>query len=104
MTATRERLPNRRAAENFEIDLRGQKYRVTTSHYPDGRLAEIFISNNKSGSDSDCAARDSAVVCSIALQYGVPVEVIRKALMRNADGSGQGPLACTLDIIAEREP
>src|SRR5215469_13107551 len=101
--SARERLPDRRLCTTFDIDVNGRRYRCSVSHYPDGRLAEIFISNNKSGSDSDCAARDSAVVCSIALQYGVPLAVIRRALMRDARGCPSGPLATALDAIAERE-
>jgi hypothetical protein len=69
----------------------------------DGSLAEIFISNGKAGSDSDTAARDSAIVASIALQYGVPFEIIRHALMRNRDGSACGPLGGALDRHAEME-
>ena len=97
---TRERLPNRRASELFDIDVNGRRYRCTVSRYDDGRLAEIFLSNNKTGSDSDVAARDSAVVCSIALQFGVPVDVIRKALMRDSQGRPNGPLGVALDILA----
>jgi ribonucleoside-diphosphate reductase alpha chain len=59
----------------------GQRYRVTIGRFADGQLAEIFISNHKVGSDADTAARDSAVVCSIALQHGVPLETIRRALL-----------------------
>jgi hypothetical protein len=44
-------------------------------------------------------AQDAAVVCSIALQYGVPVEVIRKALMRDSQDRASGPLAQALDLI-----
>ena len=76
MTAHRERLPNRRFSETFDIELNGRKYRCSYSQFPDGRLAEIFISNNRVNSDSDTAAKDSAVVCSIALQFGVPLETI----------------------------
>ena len=72
---------------------------MTTNRFPDGRLAEIFLTNGKCGSDADEAARDNAVVCSLALQHNVPVEVIRKALLRNCDGSGSGPLTVALDII-----
>jgi excisionase family DNA binding protein len=50
--------------------------------------------------DADTAARDSAVVCSIALQYGVPLETIRKALMRDSQGRPNGPLGAALDLIA----
>jgi hypothetical protein len=101
---TRERLPDRRLSESFDIEITSgrfsRRYRVTTSHFADGRLGKIFISNNKSGSDSDTAARDSAVVCSIALQYSAPVDVIRKALMRDSQGRPNGPLGTALDAIA----
>ena len=60
MIATRERLPNRRASETFEIEIASRKYRCSISHYADGRLAEIFLSNNRMNSDSDTAARDSS--------------------------------------------
>jgi hypothetical protein len=79
MSVERQRLPNRRASETFDLSVGKLKYRCTTSKLADGTLGEIFLSNGKSGSDSDTAARDSAVVCSIALQFGVPVEVIRHA-------------------------
>ena len=97
--AIRERLPDRRMCESLEIDVNGRKYRCSIARFSDGRLAEIFLSNNKSGSDSDCAARDSAVVCSIALQYGAPIEVIRHAPMRDSQGRPNGPLGVALDII-----
>jgi len=100
MIATRERLPNRRASETFEIEIASRKYRCSISHYADGRLAEFFLSNNRMNSDSDTAARDSAIVCSIALQYGVPVDVIRRALMRDSSGRPSGPLGHALDLLA----
>jgi len=97
---TRQRLPNRRLAETFELEVGGLRYVVSIGRFADGALAEVFISNGKAGSDSDTAARDSAVVASIALQYGVPLEVICHALMRNRDGSACGPLSAALDLLA----
>ena len=47
-------------------------------------------------------AQDAAVVCSLALQHGVPLDVIRHALMRDAHGGASGPLAAALDLLAER--
>ena len=99
----RQRLPNRRASETRDIEVSGRRYRATISRYADGRVGEIFLSNNKSGSDSDTAARDSAVVCSIALQYGVPLTVIRRALMRDSQGQPSGPLGVVLDLLADEE-
>ena len=97
----RRRLDNRRASETFNIDVEGRRYKCSISRFPDGSLGEIFLSNNKSGSDSDCAARDSAVVCSIALQFGAPPETIRRALMRDSRGRPNGPLGVALDHIAK---
>src|SRR5580704_11407800 len=97
----RQRLPNRRASETFDVEVTGRRYRCTISRFADGRLGEIFLSNNKSGSDSDTAARDSAIVCSIALQFGADVETIRKALCRDGRGNASGPLGVALDILAK---
>ena len=102
MTA-RERLPNRRASETFSFLCNDLKYLATISRFPDGRPAEIFIGNAKVGSHSDCAAKDAAVVCSIALQFGAPLEVIRKALLRDAAGVASSPLGTALDLIAAEE-
>jgi hypothetical protein len=98
----RTRLPNRRPSVTFDFEIGGLRYTATISHYADGRLGEVFLANHKANSAADVAARDAAIVCSIALQYGANSEVIRRALTRNADGSASGPLAKALDIMAER--
>jgi hypothetical protein len=100
----RTRLPNRRLAETFEIRVGSLRYTVSIGRFVNGTLAELFITNGKAGSDSDTAARDSAVVASIALRHGVPVHTLRQALMRNRDGSACGPLGCALDHIAGSSP
>ena len=103
MTA-RNRLPNRRPAEHFSFRCNELAYTASIGRFPDGRLAEIFVSNSKAGSHSDAAAKDAAVVCSIALQFGVPVEVIQHALLRDALGQAASPLGAALDIIAGTAP
>jgi hypothetical protein len=97
----RERLPARRASETFEFKCSGMSYVATIAHFDDGRLAEIFINNGRAGSDTDAAARDSAVVCSIALQYGTPAETVRRALLRDPRGVASSPLGIALDLLAE---
>jgi hypothetical protein len=99
----RLRLPNRRHAEIFTLEVGGQRYVVSIGRFADGALAEIFITSSKAGSDSDTAARDSVVVASIALQFGVPVDTLCAALMRNRDGSACGPLGAALDVLSGRE-
>jgi hypothetical protein len=102
--ATRERLPNRRFCETFSLESQGLAYTASISRFDDGRLSEIFITNHKAGSQADTNAKDAAVVCSIALQFGVPLETIRRALMRDAKGQASGPLAAALDLIAGAAP
>ena len=102
MTVNRERLPNRRASESFAIECERIGYAVTISRFRDGRLAEIFLSSAKAGSASDAAAKDAAVVCSIALQHGVPAAAIRHALLRNVQGAASSPLGVALDQIADQ--
>ena len=67
---TRQRLPNRRACISFSFVCNDLDYTATVSYFADGRLAEIFLSNRRTNSHSDAAAKDSGVVCSIALQHG----------------------------------
>ena len=99
MTA-RERLPNRRRSESFSFECSGLRFSATASWYDDGRLGEVFVGNCKVDSQADSVAKDSAVVCSIALQYGVPVETIRQALLQDSRGVPSSPLGVALHIIA----
>jgi hypothetical protein len=100
----RERLPNRRPSETFAFQCAGMDYVASVSRFANGRLAEIFISNHKVGSAADSAARDSAIVCSLALQCGASVETIRRALCRDSRGGASGPLGAALDLVAACSP
>ena len=112
-TAKRSRLPPRRASETFRFELGGLHYHATISrfHYhatisrftEGGRVAEIFLSNHRSGSQADANARDAAVAASLAFQYGCPLEVLRGALLRDMQGSPATPLGMALDIVAQHE-
>ena len=102
-TAARQRLPDRRASETFSLECAGLAYIATISRFDDGRLGEIFLTNHKAGSAADTAARDAAITCSIALQFGADVETIRKALCRDGRGNASGPLGVALDLLAAQE-
>jgi hypothetical protein len=96
----RNRLPNRREHETMEFDHQGFRYTAGLGRFGDGRLAEVFLNASKTGTALDVAARDSAIVASLALQYGAPPETLRHALTRNVDGSASGALGKLLDILA----
>jgi hypothetical protein len=99
----RERLPNRRASETFNFEIDGLQFCATISRFKDGRIGEIFLASNKAGSQADTAARDSAVVASLAVQHGADLETIRWALSRDGRGHASGPLGRALDLIVELE-
>ena len=98
---TRQRLPNRRGHELLTFQHEGIRYTAGVGRFADGGLAEIFLATAKHGSALDVIARDAAVAASLLLQHGCPVDTLRQALTRNSDGSGSGPLARALDLIAE---
>jgi hypothetical protein len=72
----RARLPNRRLAETFDLEIGGLRV--------DRPIATAPL--------------------LIALQYGVPDEILRHALMRSRDDSACGPLGAPLDIVAGQQP
>jgi hypothetical protein len=96
----RQCLPNRRAATTFEFEVAGLRYTCTVGKFPDNKVGELFVGNHKSNSAADVNARDAAIVCSIALQFGADIETIRRALCRDSHGRASGPLGAALDIIA----
>ena len=99
----RLRLPNRRPCETFDFESQGMKFTASFSRFADGSISELFIRNHKVGSMAGINVQDAAVLFSIARQFGAPLEVLRKALMRDADGRANGPLGTALDLISEQQ-
>ena len=99
--ADRSRLPTRRehVVVNFTT-ADGFRYTAGLGYFEDGRLAEVFLNAEKIGTAIETAARNSAVVASLALQHGVPAETLRRALTRNGNGKASGPLGTLLDSLA----
>jgi ribonucleoside-diphosphate reductase alpha chain len=100
---SRNRLPNRRPAETFELEIQGLRYTATVGRFSDGTIGELFLNNHRSNSAADTTARDSAIVLSIALQHGADAEAIRRALCRDGQGRASGPLGHALDLILTGE-
>lgn len=72
----RERLDNDRGGRVHKFKVAGYKGYLRTGEYPDGRLGEIFIEISKEGSTVSGLLGAFATSISIALQYGVPIEVL----------------------------
>ncbi len=106
---TRTTVPNRRYSEVFEFDHNGIVFKGSVSWLligvedgavVKGQAVEVFLEGGRNGTAIQSVARDTAVACSLALQHGVPLDVLRTALTRNDDGSPAGPLGALLDMVA----
>ena len=97
---TRRVLPQRRASETFDLRFWNQNFTVTIGRFPDGVIAEVFIDGGKTGQDIQSTARDAAVVLSLALQHGTPIEAIRHAVTRSSSGEAASILGAVVDRLA----
>jgi hypothetical protein len=116
MTATRTRLPHRRPTITEKIDAFGNSLFVSAGVDPaTGLVKEVFFGGTKEGSAMDAIMADLAVVISVALQHGVPVEALARSIarvplapMRPEDLDGRplptvpaSPVGATLDWIRD---
>jgi len=97
--ADRKLLPDRRGCETIKFEFESLKWFATIGRFSDGDIGEIFLSSAKTGTLLQAMSKDAAVCASIALQYGAPVDVIRKALTRGSDSAAGSPLGKAFDII-----
>lgn len=73
---TRERLPRRRQGTTHSVEVNGADVFMTTNQFADGRPGEVFAKWGKEGSTAGELMDAFSIMLSLALQYGVPVEVI----------------------------
>jgi hypothetical protein len=97
----RHALRNRREHELLDLEFRGRAYVVGVGRFDDGRLAEVFIDACKQSTDAADDARDGALVLSLALQHGTPVDTIRRAVTRSAAGAPAGVIGAVVDLLTE---
>lgn len=79
-TAIRERLPDTRQSITHKFSVDGHEGYITAGMYPDGRLGEVFIKMAKQGSTVSGLTDTIAVLTSLCLQYGVPVDKLSEKL------------------------
>ena len=95
----RDRLPNRRASQNIAFERDNLKFHMTTGLYPDARVGEVFLNSEHGNSLLDTLAHDAAILASLALQFGCPLETIRHAIKRDSNGTAASPIGQALDLI-----
>jgi ribonucleoside-diphosphate reductase alpha chain len=72
----RRRLPDERRSVTHKFDISGHEGYITAGMYDDGSVGEIFIRMAKEGSVVSGLMDSFATAISLALQYGVPLEVL----------------------------
>jgi len=78
---SRKRMPIERKSTTHKFNVDGYEGYITAGEYPDGSLGEIFLTDiGKEGSTLRGMMNAWATTVSIALQYGVPLEVLARKL------------------------
>ena len=80
MTPQRRRLPDERQSLTHKFTVGDQEGYLTVGMYDDGRPGEVFVKASKQGSTVNGLMDTIALLTSIALQYGVPLESISSKL------------------------
>ncbi|MCS7276861.1 MAG: ribonucleoside reductase class II [Dehalococcoidia bacterium] len=86
----RERLPDERRSITHKFQVGDQEGYITVGLYDDGRPGEIFIKMAKEGSTVSGLMDAVALLTSVALQYGVPIEDLARKL-KNTRFEPYGP-------------
>lgn len=99
----REPLPPRRFSDNIQVISNGTFMTMTVGRYPDGRPGEVFVSDIKAGTAADALLRDTAILMSLALQYGCPIETMQHAITRDAVGGSSSFMGSLIDELAKEK-
>lgn len=103
MITRRDAMPARRNSENLKVEANGVFMTMTVGYYPDGRPGEVFVSDIKSGVSADAISRDAAVMLSLALQHGVELSTMAKAVTRERDGKASSFMGALVDQMIRDE-
>lgn len=108
---TRVPLFPRRAAHSFEVEHfdplatpggMALRFHITVGEYKDGKPGEVFVTAlGKAGRGSmlEALARDAAILISIAIQYGAPIETMRRAITRDEQNRPMTFVGAVLDAM-----
>ena len=94
-------LPARRLADTLNFQWGNGEHSLTVGYFDDRQPAEVFINLHSAtcGSELEAVARDGAILVSLALQHGCPLETIRGALTRTLAGEPRTVIGSAVDTI-----
>lgn len=102
----RVRLAPRRDHEVIAVEHEGARYKIGlgrdfTPPNQFGAVREVFINEHRVNSALDVLCSDGAILMSLLLQYGHPVDEIAASLKRNPDGSPASLLGVVAELIKQ---
>lgn len=101
---TRETLPSHRPQITLDHVALDHQFWVSFGLYEDGRVAEVFVQAHRQGTMLEDSAKDAAILASLALQYGCPLDLIRDALTRDRGRRPMSVITSALDAVAAELP
>ena len=99
----REILPNRRLNQTQKFGRDGISITMTVGFKSDGTPGEIFLNADRADSMLDVLMSDAAIIASLALQNGVPLQQIAHALKRDKFGIASSPIGAAIVRISVPE-
>ncbi|MEA2645363.1 MAG: ribonucleoside-diphosphate reductase alpha chain [Chloroflexota bacterium] len=75
-TPVRRKLPDERTSITHKFDIQGHEGYITVGMFQDGSPGEIFVKMAKEGSTLSGMMDSFAIMVSLSLQYGVPLEAL----------------------------
>ena len=101
---SRERLPDRRPSETFDLEFEGVRYAICLGRYPaDDRIGEIFSAGAKIGSSMDALLDDVSIALSLLLQHQVPPAQIARSMGRVTGKAPASIVGALADLLGERQ-
>lgn len=111
----RHRVANRRAVETFAVEVEGQRYKISLGREITvklgplenprvaescvGPVVEVFVNAQKVNSQADVLASDGAILMSLLIQCGHPIEEIARSMKHHPDMSPASPLGVAAALI-----
>jgi hypothetical protein len=97
---TRQRLPDRRPAESFNLEHDGQRFTVTIGLYPHGRPGEVFVHGIRTGCALDALLADACVVVSVLMQHGIEPRELAASMGRLGNAEPASVIGAVIDLAS----
>ena len=99
----RENLPNRRLNATQEFERDGIRITMTVGGKSDGSIGETSNAD-RANAMIDVLMSDAAIIASLALQHGVPLQQIAQhAIKRDVFGIASSPIGAAIDRVSTLE-